>query len=165
MLTVAQFIERCRERGMNVTYQRILIYKALRKSDNHPTAEEVFSIVKKEYPAISLATVYKTLEIFAEHKIISKVTQLHDLARFDRNTAPHHHLVCMHCRKIIDVHEPDLNRLSLPEQNGFKISGYRIQFEGICPDCDALEQIRLAEEEEASKAVTFCGKYKNAEQP
>lgn len=158
MITSSEFIDVCRERGLNVTYQRLLIFKALQQSDNHPTAEEVFSLVKKEYPAISLATVYKTLETFAEHKIIDKVTQLHDLARFDRNTNPHHHLICVHCRKIVDVHEPQLNQLNAPHHDGFLVHGYRIQFEGVCEACQPLVTDHTMTDERGNP-VTFCGKF------
>lgn len=134
---VEQFIEACRQKGLNVTYQRIKIFQSLSEVKSHPTAEEIYKIVKREYPSISLATVYKTLETFAEHNLISKVNFLHDLARYDGDTTPHHHLVCIKCRRIVDVHEEELNGIKIPEsaQNGFHLLGYRIQFEGICNNC------------------------------
>ncbi len=159
MLSVPDFINTCREVGLNVTYQRILIYKSLISTRSHPTAEEIYSDVKQEYPSISLATVYKTLETLAEHNLIGKVTPLHDLARYDGDTEPHHHLVCLECRKVEDIHDPELNKIPLPRQAGFIASGYRIQFEGICEEC------RLAKEEERKRQektdMTFCGKSKN----
>ncbi len=132
-----KFIDLCREKGLNVTYQRIKIFESLNQIDTHPTAEEIYQIVKKEYPSISLATVYKTLETFAENDLISKVTPLHDLARYDGNTSPHHHLVCIKCKRIIDVHGEKLNDIKIPKsaKNGFQLLGYRIQFEGICNNC------------------------------
>jgi Fur family peroxide stress response transcriptional regulator len=135
MLNMNEFIDICREKGLNVTYQRLLVYRTLRESKNHPTAEEIFHRIKMEYPAISLATVYKTLEILADQNLIAKVTPLHDLARYDGDTTPHHHLVCLECKKIADIHDDSLNELQLPKQQEFKVSRYRIQFEGICSDC------------------------------
>lgn len=152
---VQEFINICRERGLNVTYQRILIYKALSSSRTHPTAEEIFHQVKSEYPAISLATVYKTLETFADHELIGKVTPLHDLARYDADTADHHHLVCLNCRKILDVHHQGLNNLNIPDHQGFNIKGYRIQFEGVCQDC---RDIDAGKEARGGDPATFCGK-------
>ncbi len=159
MLNVQEFIDACRECGLNVTYQRILIYKSLVKTKTHPTAEEIYHEVKAEYPSISLATVYKTLETLAEHDLISKVTPLHDLARYDGDTEQHHHLVCLKCRKIIDIHEEALNNLKVPKETGFKIEGYRIQFEGLCRQC-ALEDDPNWEETSAksNEDTTFCGK-------
>lgn len=156
MDTIANFIDTCRERGLNVTYQRILIYKSLTKNKTHPTAEEIFHDVKVEYPSISLATVYKTLETLADHDLIAKVTPLHDLARYDGDTMPHHHLVCLSCRKIVDIHEDYLNQLELPAQERFNVFGYRIQFEGICDDCAMKQNSKRAEAE--FQEITFCGK-------
>ena len=156
MLTVPQFIESCREKGLNVTYQRILIYKSLVGSKFHPTAEEIYHQVKSEYPSISLATVYKTLETLADHSLISKVTPLHDLARYDGDVDPHHHLVCLHCRKVLDVHEDRFNQLDIPKHDGFYVSGYRIQFEGTCENC-ALA-IKNHQKGQSPEGMTFCGK-------
>jgi len=137
MLTMDEFIRTCREKGLNVTYQRMVIYKSLMHSKNHPTAEEIYHMVRKEYPSISLATVYKTLETFAELKIINKVTHLHDMARYDADTRPHHHMICVYCKAVQDVHDERLNRLPMPDMNynGFQITGYSIQFEGVCVAC------------------------------
>ncbi|RMI15400.1 MAG: transcriptional repressor [Calditrichaeota bacterium] len=135
MLTVEEFINTCREKGLNVTYQRVLIYKTLAATKSHPTAEEIYEKVREEYPAISLATVYKTLETLAEHHLIDKVTPLHDLARYDGNPEPHHHLVCVHCRKVVDVDEDPGNDIRLPRHDQFQIYGYRLQYEGICREC------------------------------
>ncbi|RMF60540.1 MAG: transcriptional repressor [Calditrichaeota bacterium] len=146
MLTVEQFIDACRAKGLNVTYQRLLIYKTLARTKSHPTAESIYHEVKTEYPSISLATVYKTLETLAEHNLIQKVTPLHDLARYDGDTNPHHHLVCLECRKIVDVYDEHLNQLKMPEDKNFRIHGYRIQFEGICDECASKERVKSSTE-------------------
>ncbi len=139
MLSMDQFIQVCREKGLNVTYQRMIIYKYLMQSKEHPTAEDIYRRVKEEYPSISLATVYKTLETLAEHQVITKVTALHDLARYDADTSPHHHLVCIHCRRVQDIYNEELNKLpiDLDAIPDFKVQRYRIEFEGICSQCQA----------------------------
>jgi Fur family peroxide stress response transcriptional regulator len=157
MLSVQEFIDTCREKGLNVTYQRILIYKSLIKTKTHPTAEEIYHEVKSEYPSISLATVYKTLETLAEHDLIAKVTPLHDLARYDGDITPHHHLVCLECKKIIDIYDEPLNHLKLPSHDSFQVFGYRIQFEGICNTC-AQQQASKERGRGEEDNVTFCGK-------
>jgi len=147
MMSIDQFIEACREVGLNVTYQRIIIYKALLENNNHPSAEDIYHIVRREYPSISLATVYKTLETLAEHHLIAKVTELHDIARYDGDTSPHHHLICIKCKKIIDVYDEDLNKIKLPKDcsDGFCVFGYRIQFEGMCKECaEGMKQAAAA---------------------
>lgn len=136
-MDVSNFIADCKHEGLSVTYQRLAIYKVLIKNPVHPTAEDIYKKVKIDYPTISLATVYKNLETLAEHNLISKVTYLHDLARYDGETEPHHHLVCVKCRKIVDIHNENFDGLSLSAQeiNGFEIKNYRVQFDGICQDC------------------------------
>jgi Fur family transcriptional regulator, peroxide stress response regulator len=134
---VEQFIANCKEKGLSVTYQRMAVYKSLVESPIHPTADDIYNQVKIDHPTISLATVYKTLETLAENLLISKVTNLHDMARYDGQNDPHHHLVCIKCRKILDIHDDNLDGLSLSTQNnnGFKILDYRVQFDGICQEC------------------------------
>ncbi len=158
MKTVEGFITACREKGLNVTYQRILIYKALFNMKTHPTAEEIYKAVLNEYPSISLATVYKTLETLAEHGLLSKVTELHDLARYDADTDPHHHLLCVRCRKVVDVYEDQFNNLPLPQNAGFQVQGYRIQFEGLCKECIIDTGDVVVEDAANAEAITFCGK-------
>ena len=157
MLKIQEFIDTCRNKGLNVTYQRILIYKSLVKTKAHPTAEEIYHEVKTEYPSISLATVYKTLETLAENELISKVTPLHDLARYDGDTTPHHHLVCLECRKIVDIFDDSLNNLKTPSESDFQIFGYRIQFEGICNGCASKQGVDKQGGGEKNN-ITFCGK-------
>lgn len=158
--TVEKFIDTLRKKGLNVTYQRILIYKHLIKTESHPTAEEIYNEVKSEYPSISIATVYKTLETLSEHNLITKVNAHYELARFDGVTAPHHHMICVECKKIVDVYNDRLNNLPLPSDNGFKVLGYRIQFEGICDACASNQSLKQPQEEQ-EEPLTFCGKEKN----
>jgi Fur family peroxide stress response transcriptional regulator len=158
MMSVEQFIEACREKGLNVTYQRILIYKALKNSASHPTAEDIYKTVKVEYPSISLATVYKTLETLSENGLLSKVTELHDLARYDAEVSPHHHILCRKCKKVMDVHDEQLENIPIPQTNEFTVEGVRILFEGICKECAAKQQ--EAQKDNDVEPVTFCGKSK-----
>ena len=160
MSKVDNFIDVMREKGLNATYQRLLIYKHLLKTKSHPTAEEIYQEVKSVYPSLSLATVYKTLETFAENNLIAKVNTLHDMARFDGDTDPHHHLVCLHCKKIVDIYDDDLNKLPIPSKNGFRVFGYRVQFEGLCETCDADPEIKQTINSR-NEVMTFCGKHDN----
>lgn len=137
--SVEKFMLDCKRKGLSVTYQRLAIYKSLIKSPIHPTADDIFNHVKIDHPTISLATVYKTLETLAENSLISKVTPLHDLARYDGEKEAHHHLVCVKCKKIIDIHDDSLNGLTLnaEKNNKFEILNYRVQFDGICKECQS----------------------------
>ncbi len=134
---VNNFIDACKAQGLNVTYQRIAIYKILMNRTDHPTAEDIYKSLRAEHPTISLATVYKTLETLVEKKLIGKVTHLHEFARYDGDTSRHHHLVCEECKKIVDIHSSGLDGLQLPDnfESEFRVNNYRVQFNGVCRDC------------------------------
>ncbi|HQU74933.1 MAG: transcriptional repressor [Calditrichaeota bacterium] len=157
MLSTQEFIEACRDKGLNVTYQRILIFKVLSESQVHPTAEEIYKSVKEEYPSISLATVYKTLETLVEKDLIRKVNPLHDTARYDGDSARHHHMVCHYCGKLIDVHDQAFQNLPLPQHPDFEITGFRILFEGVCDD-EACREKACRKSDGDEKKLTLCGK-------
>ena len=138
-LALNNFIQKCKSRGMNVTYSRIAIYKILLAYKGHPSAEDIYREVQKDYSNMSLATVYKTMEMLAEHDLISKVTPLHDIARYDCNRYFHHHLVCVKCKKIIDIHSEALDQIKMPEEidKEFQILQYQVQIDGICKNCQS----------------------------
>jgi Fur family peroxide stress response transcriptional regulator len=130
------YIKRFQEKGLKLTNQRIAVYEALASTDTHPTADSLYQEVKEKYPMISLNTVYNTLEVLKE---IGEISQLNtDMsARFDANMAPHHHLVCLHCRKIEDFVDPELDQIPLkvPGRRDFKILSHKVEFQGYCKKC------------------------------
>src|SRR5260370_39971460 len=95
---LAEFADRCRRGGLAVTPQRLAIIRALLSSPEHPRAEKVYALVRRQHPHISLATVHRTLETLCEIGEARKVTPLHDSARYDGNVTPHHHVVCVKCQ-------------------------------------------------------------------
>jgi len=136
---INQFVQDCKDKGLNVTFQRMAIYKRLLNRLDHPTAEDLYQEVIKEYPMISRATVYKNLETLFEHNLIAKVTHLHDAARYDGKQEHHHHLVCVRCKAIFDIQSERLDNLQLPNEIDptFKVYDYRIQFDGLCQKCQS----------------------------
>ena len=112
---LAEFTGRCRKRGLAITPQRVAVMRVLVNSGDHPRAETVFAKVRREYPNISLATVHRTLETLCAIGEARKVTPLHDSARYDGNTDPHHHVVCVRCRRIsgtATIISPEVGRRS-----------------------------------------------------
>lgn len=133
-----EFIAACREHGLSVTHQRLAIYTALTQTEEHPSAERTFALVRERYPTISLATVYKTLETLEAIGLIKKVNALHDVARYDATLGPHHHLVCTACHGVFDYHDPALDALPVPEvalDGRFAVEGYQVQINGVCDAC------------------------------
>jgi Fur family transcriptional regulator, peroxide stress response regulator len=134
---LAEFAERCRRGGLAVTPQRLAIIRALLRSGEHPRADEIFAAVRREHPHISLATVHRTLETLCEIGEARKVTTLHDSARYDGNLMPHHHVVCVKCRRIRDIEIPELDRL-LAGRAGlgeFRLLGSSLEIRGLCGAC------------------------------
>lgn len=136
------FIAILRDHGLQVTYQRLAIYQALYRTAEHPSAEDIYQQVRKRFPMISLGTVYKTLERFYEVGLIQKVSPVTEVARYDANISPHHHLVCVKCQSIQDIQDPLMNReLYLPETNGFHVLRHQVLVHGYCPECHQNGQV------------------------
>jgi Fur family peroxide stress response transcriptional regulator len=135
---MAGFPERCRASGLKVTHQRTAIFGVLASTERHPTPEEVYEAVRPELPSISLATVYKVLDLFQRHGFLRKVSTEQQVARYDANLAAHHHLVCDTCGRIQDVHVPlPQDGLAAPQGPEFTVSHYDIIFHGQCRACRA----------------------------
>jgi Fe2+ or Zn2+ uptake regulation protein len=129
-------IKQLRERGIAVTPQRLAVMGSLRHRRDHPTAENIYQEVRRQLPAISFNTVYKTLEILCQNGMVIKVNPLHEVARYDGDTGPHAHLICRRCHVIVDLDwQPELPALSPEQQNGFQVEFTSLTFWGLCPQC------------------------------
>ena len=136
-LTKQEIKEQFKARGLKLTPQRCAIYEMLTARTDHPTAEDIYRTVKRAYPMISQNTVYYTLSALKEARLISEVNLGHEHARFDANMDRHHHLVCVSCQEINDVHDEGLDRLSVSAAKGrqYTILGHRVEFYGYCKRC------------------------------
>lgn len=120
-----------------MTKQRSLILSELRKLTSHPTADEMYNIVRKKMPRISLGTVYRNLDLLAGDQEILKLEHAGFQKRFDGNIMPHQHVRCTHCGKVADVMPP----VSVPEMPdamavpGFEVTSASLEFYGTCADC------------------------------
>src|SRR6516165_6001330 len=114
---LSAFRERCGQLGLALTPQRLAIYQILAGDDSHPGAEDIYRRIKPNLPSLSLGTVYRTLELFEEHGLVSRVHAFSDQARFDANLEAHHHLVCVRCRRVIDFADTRLESLPVAEEN------------------------------------------------
>ena len=133
---VDEMIQRCREAGMNVTPQRIAVYRALLESEEHPTPEMLYRVVARKMPSLSLATIYKTLDALVSVGLIRSVPVVSDKRRFDANDDAHHHLVCSNCGQVRDYYTHDFDSLVPRRQvNGFTPMALSVNITGICADC------------------------------
>ena len=142
MKSPAELTEVFRAQGLKVTPQRQCIFAALHDNPEHPTAEAVYATVSAEMPTISLRTVYQTLNDLAAMGELVQLELGTGSARFDPNLDGHHHLVCDHCGKVLDV-EADLAEPDLPEdrRQGFVIDATQVVFRGTCPECAAARPL------------------------
>ena len=119
------------------TPQRKVILAELRALDSHPTAAELYEIVRKKLPRVSLGTIYRNLEVLHEDGHIAKLEFAGAEARFDGMTQPHHHLRCTKCGCVRDL-PAQMGTPAVPQPlytGGFRITGYRLEYFGLCPDC------------------------------
>lgn len=119
-----------------MTLQRRVILEELRKVCSHPTADEIYAMVRKRLPRVSLGTIYRNLDVLAEQGEILRLESAGSQMRFDGNAMPHLHIRCMHCGRVGDVLGPPLEvHLSDYQAQGFVLSGAQLEFEGICQHC------------------------------
>ena len=122
-------------KGLRVTPQRVAIFESVMKLNNHPTAENIIAYIKKNYPNISVSTVYKVLDSFVEKELLVKVKTDSGIMRFDPLLEKHHHLYCTETDRIEDYVDDKLDRLigDYFKKKGiknFKIQNFNIQITG-----------------------------------
>ena len=131
------FRNKCRENNLKVTPQRIVIYKELCKSKDHPNTEVLFKRVKDIIPDISLDTVNRTLITFSKIGIIDVVEGYGEPRRYDPETDNHHHFRCINCNKIIDFDYSLYDAIEIPKdiENKYTVLKKKILLEGYCNSC------------------------------
>lgn len=130
-----------RDKGFKVTPQRLAIYNMLSSTKSHPNAEMIFNELQALYPTMSLATVYKTMEILKEIGLIQVLNAGEDSFRYDADTSNHPHIRCTQCGRVDDVDNIDLEAFVNQVSKGtkYQIMGQQFYFHGICPDCQHKE--------------------------
>jgi Fur family transcriptional regulator, peroxide stress response regulator len=133
---VEELVERCRARGMNVTPQRIAIYRALVEAHDHPSPEALYRRVRPAMPSMSLATIYKALDALVDLGLAQEVSATGDIKRYDANMSRHHHLLCTGCGAIRDFDDETLDRVAPPRRlGGFVPHSVSVQISGLCSSC------------------------------
>ena len=125
--------------GSRMTKQRQVILEEIQKVNTHPTADEVYRMVRLRLPHISLGTVYRNLEILFEAGLIQKIGPLSSQMRFDAVLENHYHIRCSHCGKVEDAMVESIGKIDDSIRNininNFNVTGHTLEFIGICPDC------------------------------
>jgi len=125
------------EKKMRLTTQRQVLLEELRKITTHPSAGELYDMVRQRLPHIGLATVYRNMELLSECGFIKILETGSKQKRFDGNTSPHYHIRCITCGRVDDMLIPRLEDLDAQASDScsYMILGHNIEFHGICPDC------------------------------
>ena len=133
----------CRRHGLPLTVQRRVVVEALAGRTDHPTADQLLVDIRSRLPGVSRTTVYRVLETLVRLGLAVKTCTPGSAVRFDPRTERHHHLVCLQCERVMDVHAPSLDalRLSAVRTAGFEISDYSVHFRGTCPECRRREAV------------------------
>lgn len=134
--------EKLKDEGYKLTTQRRAILNSIiNNKDQHLSPEEIYEIVKKTYPEIGLATVYRTLQLFEQLDIVYKLNFDDGCSRYELNYNSgdhhHHHLICLNCGKVIEVKLDLLENLEeeIEKEGKFKIVDHNVKFFGYCSDC------------------------------
>lgn len=125
-----------------MTRQRRVILEELNRLQTHPTADELYNIVRVELPRISLGTVYRNLDTMTKAGLIRKLDIGGSQRRYDGIEEPHDHIRCLECGKVEDICVPsakDLEKVT-GELSGYQVKGHRLEFVGFCPDCGREEE-------------------------
>jgi len=136
----AEVLSLLRDKGLKVTPQRLAIYDLLVNTTAHPSAEAIYEKVRQQYPSISFNTVYKTLEALGQRGLIRRLSAAENVYRYDADTRPHGHLVCLKCGRIDDLHWPvgapiDALRREAMDRTDYRILGEDVYLYGYCPEC------------------------------
>ncbi len=138
---------------MNHTVQREAILNELKSNHNHPTADELYEILRKKVPQISLGTVYRNLEEMSNRGVIRKVEMSGRQKRFEGRLDHHYHLRCSKCGRIVDLRGSAMDRIDrmcTEPMHKMDCDSVYLEWSGLCPECRrtasaAAEQKEMAE--------------------
>jgi Fur family transcriptional regulator, peroxide stress response regulator len=142
--SVASIIQTLRSKGYKATPQRIAICKFALLSREHPSVQRIYSEVRKTHPTVSLATIYKTLQILKESGSIQELDFPYDQTRYDPYLAPHINLVCSRCGKIQDLDDSIAQELikRVVTVTKFIPTSQRLDVYGVCEKCSSKKPVQ-----------------------
>ena len=129
--------ELLRGNGFKVTPQRLAVYEVLANTKEHPNAEMIFNSLQATYPTMSLATVYKTIDILNEIGLVQILNAGEDSFRYDADMSNHAHVRCVECGRVDDVFDIDTAKVTQEIEAGtrYRLTGQQFYFYGVCPEC------------------------------
>jgi len=136
-LSHEQFRELAWKHGLAATHQRKIIYEAVVAAPGHYSPEQIYAVVRRRVPSVSLATIYNNLRLFVEKGLLREVSPHAVTLRVDGNLESHHHLVCTRCKLVQDItcDFVDFKRLARRAPGGFDLRQPLVEVFGLCPRC------------------------------
>ncbi len=140
---MAYFKVALKRHGVKLTHQRMVVFREIAKSEEHPNAESIYRAVRRKLPMVSLDTVYRTLWLLQDLGLIT-ILGGRERVRFEGNMKPHHHFVCNECGLMRDFYSTEYDQLKIPEEiknlgNGETV---HIEVQGICIECSKKSGIK-----------------------
>lgn len=142
-----EFKEMLKKKGLKVTNQRLLVLEVLAENrDKHMTAEDIYELVKEDYPEIGLATIYRTVQLLLEMQLVDRINLDDGCVRYEigeytcgdiSGKHHHHHLICRTCGKVLPFKDDLLEELErrIEEEAGFHVLDHELKFFGQCREC------------------------------
>ncbi|MCR3759493.1 transcriptional regulator PerR [Clostridium felsineum] len=126
-----------KEKKLKLTPQRIAVYKYLKSTHQHPSAETIYKALQSDYPTMSLATVYKALKTLAEVHLIQELNVGEGNFRYDANSLSHPHIQCLSCGKVDDIMGITFDNLNneVASHTDYDVISNKLYFYGTCKDC------------------------------
>ena len=137
---LAEFKNILKQNQLKFTSQREIILYTLYNNDQHFTSEDLYMLIKQEYPELSIgiATVYRTLSLLEENAIVSSISLGVQGKKYEIANKPHHdHIICESCNKIVEFENEEIEALqhNIAKVNGFQLTNHLMQLYGICEEC------------------------------
>jgi Fur family transcriptional regulator, peroxide stress response regulator len=123
-----------KEHGIKPSYQRIRIFEYLVRHKNHPNVDAIYQELSKDIPTLSRTTVYNTMKLFIEKKIVQLISIEDTETRYDADISAHGHFKCTSCGEIYDVHV-DLTEMRVEGLEQFRVDETHLYFKGTCDEC------------------------------
>jgi Fur family peroxide stress response transcriptional regulator len=133
----APIIEALRKKGYRATSQRIAICRFALRSRDHPTAQRIYGEVKEVHSTVSLATVYKTLHVLSELRLVQELGFPEGETRFDSYMKPHLNLICLQCGNVRNLDDRSIQEMTarVAATARFTVTGQRLDMYGVCERC------------------------------
>lgn len=131
-------IDKLKATGVRMTPQRHAILSYLLASKNHPSVDEIYKSLGKQFPSMSVATIYNNLKVFLEVNLVRELTYGDGASRYDAVMSDHYHAICEKCGSIKDFEFTPLYEVErlAAEATGYIVSRHRLEVYGICSECE-----------------------------